>query len=369
MKVLQLIDTLEAGGAERMAVNIANGLAKAGIGSCLCATRAEGILKDSLDVRCNYLFLNKRGTLDIKAIWRLKQYVRQHEIDVMHAHSTSFFVAVLLKFFMPSIRIVWHDHYGNSEHLSERKHKVLKLFSGKFDAIISVNDLLEKWARETLRASYVVKMHNFVTHDTSFEKQTAMAGIPGKRILCLANLRPQKDHITLLKAFKVVHERYGDWTLHLVGKNFKDDHAREIEGSIAAFGMKDSVFCYGSLRDIPNVIAQSTIGVLSSRSEGLPLTLLEYAIYELPVVATKVGQAVEVIPNKDHGILVPPSDHESLAAAIMTAMDDSLLAKERASNLKERVESEFSEAAVIEKLKMLYQEVLTKKDKHTIPNK
>ena len=75
MKVLQLIDSLEAGGAERVAVNYANGLLDHLDGSYLCTTRAEGLLKSSLNKAVGYLFLNKKSTLDFKAILRLYRFV------------------------------------------------------------------------------------------------------------------------------------------------------------------------------------------------------------------------------------------------------------------------------------------------------
>ncbi len=67
MRVLQLIDSLRSGGAERMSVNYANALARRMDGSYLCCTRKEGLLKKQLAPEVGYLFLNRQGTLDLKA--------------------------------------------------------------------------------------------------------------------------------------------------------------------------------------------------------------------------------------------------------------------------------------------------------------
>ncbi len=72
MRVLQLIDSLRPGGAERMAVSYANLLHKKEQGSYICCTRGEGELKDQLSPEIGYLFLNKRSTLDIKAVTKLR---------------------------------------------------------------------------------------------------------------------------------------------------------------------------------------------------------------------------------------------------------------------------------------------------------
>ena len=107
MKVLQLIDSLHAGGAERVAVNFANALVSKTDGSFICATREEGVLKNSINKSVSYLFLNKIHTLDIRAIKRLHNYVRINDIDIIHAHSSSFFLATLVKF-LNNTKIKWY---------------------------------------------------------------------------------------------------------------------------------------------------------------------------------------------------------------------------------------------------------------------
>ena len=68
MKVLQLIDSLNSGGAERVAVNFANALVNKIEKSYLCTTRQEGVLKLNLNSQVGYLFLQKRSVIDFKAI-------------------------------------------------------------------------------------------------------------------------------------------------------------------------------------------------------------------------------------------------------------------------------------------------------------
>ena len=67
IKVLQLIDSLQVGGAEVLAVNIANTLSKQRIVSHLCATRKEGPLKENIEPAVGYLFLERKKTVDIKS--------------------------------------------------------------------------------------------------------------------------------------------------------------------------------------------------------------------------------------------------------------------------------------------------------------
>ncbi|PKP39484.1 MAG: glycosyltransferase, partial [Bacteroidetes bacterium HGW-Bacteroidetes-13] len=127
MKVLQLIDTLNAGGAERVAINYANELSQHLVGSYLCTTRQEGPLKSQLKPEVGYLFLKKKSALDLFAIFRLARYVKKNDITIIHAHGTSFLTAVLCKLLVRNLKIVWHDHYGKSEELENRPVFILKI--------------------------------------------------------------------------------------------------------------------------------------------------------------------------------------------------------------------------------------------------
>ncbi|MFA5298747.1 MAG: glycosyltransferase, partial [Lutibacter sp.] len=219
------MDSLSPGGAEMMAVNIANALAEKGMESHLCTTRQEGDLKTKIASNVGYLFLNKKSALDIKALQKLLNYLKANKIGIVHAHATSYFIAFLVKLFLPKIQIVWHDHYGNSENLKARNKNILRFVSKFFKTVISVNSNLHQWAQQNLNAKYNAYLPNFASFVATPSKITQLQGLNEKRIVCLANFRPQKDHINLLKAFKIVQEKHTDWSLHLVGLDFKDAYA------------------------------------------------------------------------------------------------------------------------------------------------
>jgi hypothetical protein len=110
MRILQLIDSLEAGGAERMAVNYANALQQIEF-SGLVSTRNEGALKNQLNQSILSIF-NKKKCLDFRALG-VARYVIENKIEWVHVHSTSFLWHYYLNFV--SYQIIWHDHYGDSE--------------------------------------------------------------------------------------------------------------------------------------------------------------------------------------------------------------------------------------------------------------
>jgi len=347
LKIIQLIDSLKAGGSEMMAVNIANGLADNGIESYLCTTRLEGNLKNLLKKEVNYIYLNKKHTVDFKSILQLKRFIKREKITIIHAHSSSFFLASLVKLLSPNLKVIWHDHYGDSENLEKRNKHILMLLSYTFNAIISVNKGLQGWAKKYLKTKKTYLISNFVTFNEDIKKSTILKGEENKRVVCIANLRIQKNHLNLLKAFEVVVKNYPSWTLHIVGLDFKDDYSAKINSFISEHKLTEQVFLYGSCQDIKFILAQSTIGVLSSRSEGLPLSLLEYGLAKLPVVVTDVGDCASVVENGKSGIIVKSNDYKALANGIIAFINNPTKKKSSGFKLNKTVEEKYSQNAVI----------------------
>ncbi|ANW96295.1 hypothetical protein AXE80_08395 [Wenyingzhuangia fucanilytica] len=352
LNVIHIIDSLAVGGAEMMAVNIANGLHKHNVRAHLCVTRAEGLLKEKISKEIGYVFLAKKGVIDVKALVILKNYIKKNNIKIVHAHSSSFFMAVLVKCMLPKIKIVWHDHYGKAERIEERKSLALKLGSIFFTNIISVNDVLVQWAKKQLFCKKVLFLANFATLNITSNK-THLNGVEGKRIVCVAAFRHQKDHFNLLQAFTIVKNKYPEWTLHLVGKQHNDVYNKQIETIIKNESLEKDVFFYGACLDIKYILSQSNIGVLSSNSEGLPVSLLEYGLAGLPVVVTNVGDCEKVV--NDYGFVVPKENSEELSNAIIKYIEDENLRELKAEQFQKHIFDHYSENSYLSSLIKIYQ--------------
>lgn len=355
MRVLQLIDSLRPGGAERMAVSYANALQGRVGASFLCCTRMEGMLRKDLASEVGYLFLKKTSTLDVKALLRLRNFIKQNNIDLIQAHSSSFFLAVMVKLLVPGVKLVWHDHFGRD--LKTRKPGILKSASRYFDGIISVNEPLKEWALKNLHSSEVKYIKNFIPEPLSEKAcQENLKGKAGFNVVCLANLRHQKDHLNLLSAFKLLSGK--DLNLHLIGKDFNDPCSEEIRRFLRENRMKDKVFLYGAQENVEGFLQQADLGVLSSSSEGLPVALLEYGRAGLPVVATRVGQCAEVI--SENGILVPTKNPEALAEAILEYMDSEGKRRIDAQKFQERIMQAYSEGAILPEVLRFYDKIFNR---------
>ncbi|RMB57405.1 glycosyltransferase [Dokdonia sinensis] len=357
MKVLQLIDSLDAGGAERMAVNIANALSSEPVISYLCATRRTGALEKEINKDVNFFLLEKKGKLDFMAFRKFFKWVRKEQIEIIHAHSTSILLAVLAKIDNRKLKIVWHDHYGMSDAIVHRPYKTLKILARYIDATIAVNETLADWSKEVLKIKEVYFLRNFATLAQESKKKTFLKGIDGKRVVCLANLRPQKNHVELIKSFQKSIEHYPGWTLHLVGKSFNDEYSEMVNRVIADNHLNNNVFLYGSCDDINNILKQSAIGVLASVSEGLPISILEYGHGGLPVVVTNVGQCAEVVGNQ--GVIIDnvTSELPEALAGLYEKSEHEL--KLIGLRFRESVQKKYSQEAFINKLVPIYKALIS----------
>lgn len=355
MKVLQLIDSLQPGGAERVAINMANALISQIEGSYLCSTRDEGILQNSISNEVKYLFLKKKSVLDIKAILKLVIFVKKEKIDIIHAHSSSFFLATIIVFFNRNVKLVWHDHYGNSDFLENRRFKILRYCSQYFNHVVCVNRQLESWAKRNLKTNNISYLPNVAVLKQN-KSETNLKGGVDKRIICLANLRPQKDHIMLINAFKIVVGKHQNWTLHLVGKDFNDTYSTSIKTFILNEELDDHIFIYGGKSDIVNILSQSSIGVLSSKSEGLPIALLEYGLSRLPPVVTNVGECSAIIENNLNGLLVAPNNPDELSKALLTLIENEDLRVTIATRFYDDVKNKYSQGSQIKTLLKIYKD-------------
>ncbi len=349
MRIIQLIDSLEAGGAERMAVSYANALSEEIEFSALVATRKEGPLLNQIEPNVPFLFLNKKSIVDFQAIKSLRSFVKKNKVTIIHAHSASFFLAFLVKVTFPAVQLIWHDHYGDSEFLDKRPTLVLRLLMPFFSGTIAVNHNLEIWSKQELKSKNTIYLPNFPSNEKKVVSTTFLKGITGKRILCLANLRVQKNHFLLLNVAKKLKESHHEWTFHLVGKDFDDLYSQKIKELIVAFDLEKNVFLYGTKDDVENIIQQSNIGVLTSDSEGLPLSLLEYGRHKKAVVVTNVGAVSSLVTNESNGFLVEVRQEQVFYESVVKLILNETLRNDFGIALYSEVLKDYSEKTVLKK--------------------
>ena len=242
MRILQIIDSLHPGGAERMAIQIANGLNGHVELSALCSTREEGFLRTELHDDVKYIHAQRSGKVGFMGLYRIYKFIKTYKITHLHAHGTSCYTAYILKLFYPRLKIVWHDHYGNAEQLKSRPTKVLMFIASKMAAIIVVNQQLHEWAKHLNLSTNLHFLPNFSVRTN--EKKIVRKNIPGnvdRRVVCLANLRPQKNQLMLIDIWRSIAITHPDWNLLIVGVDFKDNYSRKIKDRIKEYHLEKTV--------------------------------------------------------------------------------------------------------------------------------
>jgi glycosyltransferase involved in cell wall biosynthesis len=136
------------------------------------------------------------------------------------------------------------------------------------------------------------------------------------RIIAVGRLKAPKDFLTLVRAASRLPE--GAETL-IVGEG--PDRPR-LEQEINALGVTERVRLLGERYDVPKLLADADVFVLSSASEGMPVSVLEAMAAGLPVVSSRVGGVPELVVDGETGILVRPGDASALAAALSGLIAD-----------------------------------------------
>lgn len=360
-KILHIIDSLNSGGAERMAVNFVNELSERGYPTYLCATRSEGPLKSEINPGVNYFCLFRRSRYDLKALMRLVKFTRLHGIEIIHAHSSSIFIAKILTLLVNEVRLLWHVHYGELSQTNRLK-MFYRFVTSTISGIIVVNQPLKKWAIEALimDPNKVWLLPNFVKIMKS-DIALDIPGVKGYRIVSVANLRPEKDHLTLIRAMKIIVDAEPDCHLLLAGSASDETVKDRIFLEIKKLNLQNNVTWLGPRIDISGLISNCDIGVLSSVSEGLPLALLEYGAAGLPVVVTDVGDSSFVVNSEKVGVVVPPQCPQALANGLLMYLRNPSMAIEAGKNLQNRITQVFSAGNALNQLEEIYQQVLNDK--------
>jgi glycosyltransferase involved in cell wall biosynthesis len=168
----------------------------------------------------------------------------------------------------------------------------------------------------------------------------------------VARLDRLKGHDVLLKALAWMKE---DAELLIVGDG---PERGALEVLAAELGVQDRVRFAGFRKDVPDLLAASDFFVLPSRTEGLPLSVLEAMAHGLPSIATPVGGVPEALNGEECGILVPVDDVHRLAAVMGTLVGDPQLRRRLGAAAETRVRKHFSFAAMTDAYDSLYRRLL-----------
>ena len=200
---------------------------------------------------------------------------------------------------------------------------------------------------ERLRAGKVVVIPNGIPlggqHLSAAEREASRAalGVPADALLVMAvgRLVPVKGHAGLLRALAHMHAGEQPAYLALVGEGELRD---KLEAQARSLGLEERVIFTGARQDADRLLQVADIYAQPSLREGLSIAMLEAMAAGLPVVASEVGAAGDVLTDGESGLLVPPGDEGVLIAALEDLLADAEKRARLGAAARERVAAEYS---------------------------
>lgn len=255
----------------------------------------------------------------IAALWRwLRHELTEFDPHIVHVHlfHASVAVAAIPRARSRSVRVLSH-HHGAALTFEGRVKPLLDRWAGRrFDRVVAVSDSV----RDHLIRSYGYSPECITTIRNGWQGNPRARADhrPNRSLISVGNLRREKGHSTLLRAFAEIPDS-NRYTLVLVG----DGPMRgELEDLAAELGIRERVHFSGAVDDVWPVLAEADLLVLPSLYEALGTVVMEAMASGLPVVASRVGGVPELVEEGVTGLLVPPGDHSLLAAALGELLAD-----------------------------------------------
>ena len=174
-------------------------------------------------------------------------------------------------------------------------------------------------------------------------------------ISSIGSLEPLKGYdVLLLAATRVLRQRRVVFVL--IGSGRAEASLRE---TTLRLGIEGRVKFAGFQRDVLSFLRASDLYVQPSLKEGLGTSILDALCAGIPVIATDVGGIPEIVENRRHGILVPPSSAEALAKAILALLEDPELAAQLSAAGRARILERFSVDRMVDRTIEVYAETLS----------
>ncbi len=360
LRVVLAIESSGPGGAERMVLSLAEALLRDG-DQPVVATLKTGWMTQRAEAAGIPVWIEPmRPGLDLRWVFRFARRLSRERIDVLHTHEfgmNSYGSAAALLSRTPAISTIHGRHWVVDRR---RRRVAYRLLRALGIPIVAVSKDLAGFLEQSLGLprDRLEVIHNGIPMEPALHAEERAArraavrsqiGMPPRVPLLIAvgNLYPVKDHATLLRALS----RLPDAWLAIAGRGDQEANLRHLANEL---GIAERVQLLGLRDDIPSLLAAGDVFVQPSRSEGLPLAVLEAMAQQIPVVATRVGGVGEVIEDGATGYLVPAQDPVAMAEAVRRVLDSPDRGAALAAAADARVREKFSVERMLSRYRTLY---------------
>lgn len=341
---------MDAGGAQEHVLGLARGLDRERWEVTVAVGTSDGDpgpllhpLEDACRVvRLRHLTRELSPRHDPLAVAELGRAVDRVRPDVVHTHSSKAGVVGRLAAASRRVPVVHNVHgwsFRDVQPLPVRAAARLleRRLARVTDAILVVSEAdLDSARRHRIRSRTCTAVVRSGVDLDRFRPDPRRGSRPHGRpvIGAVGRLSPLKDPLTAVRAVAGVVRHHPDVVLRWVG----DGPLRsEVLAEVHRLGLDDHVELLGRRDDVPDLLCDFDLLLLSSTSEGLPRSVVEAMAAGVPVVATAVGGVPEVVVDGVTGLTVPPRDPAALADAVRRTLDDPAAAARRARRGLDRV--------------------------------
>lgn len=370
-KVCQVLHSLTIGGAEVLAARLARRLQDRYEFAFACLD-SLGILGEELR-REGFAVevVTRRSGIDLKCARRLAEFFRRFGADVVHAHQyTPFFYALVARAWRRRPPVLFTEHGRTYPDYPRRKRIVFnRLALRRSDRVVAVAEAVRRAlvANEGIAAPRIEVIYNGVDvaafdgspdlRDCDRIQARAELGIGANELVLVqvARLDMLKDHLTAIRTMQRVTAVRSDVRLLLVGDG---PERSRIEAEVVACGLQSQVRLLGTRQDVARWLHAADLYLLTSVSEGIPVTMIEAMAARLPVVATRVGGVSEVVIEGQTGLLAASGDDAAIADAVLRLASDARQRTQMGQAGHDRAEARFSQRDMHEAFARCYEEML-----------
>jgi glycosyltransferase involved in cell wall biosynthesis len=361
--VCHVLHSLEIGGAEMLARRFAVSLQSEfrPVFACLDSLGTLGMQLRAAGIPV--CVLERRAGLDVRCAVRLERWLREERVDLVHAHQyTPFFYSSIARVMARRIPVLFTEH---GRHHPDARHWK-RVLANRFllrpgDHVVAVGEHVRNAliSNEGFPPKRVEVIYNGVDAGTFQDRYADRFAVRAELgytkdqsiIIQVARLNRLKDHRTAIRAISELSGSHSNARLLLVGDG---EERRSLEELVESLGLRAFVRFLGARTDVPRLLRAADIFLLTSISEGIPLTLVEAMLARVPVVATRVGGVPEIIVDGQCGLLADPGDACGIAQRLNQLLACPTLGGQLKMEGRRRAERLFSEQSMIEAYRRAY---------------
>jgi glycosyltransferase involved in cell wall biosynthesis len=359
MKILQVINALRTGGAEKLIADLVPVMNTADVKvDVLLFYEAEGPFMDKLrNSNVNIIHIKSGNLYSPLNIFRAAKYFKDYDIVHAHLFPANYWVS-LAKYLSPlsnrKVKLVLTEHSNSNRRFKKPYLRVVDwIIYRRYDRLIAITDSVREVLWKRVRHSSIQVVYSGV--DVASLAAATPVTLPQGQInlLMAASFRNAKDHATVIRAVKQLDERYH---LYLAGQGNTQNACKEL---VKELGLENRVHFMGMRKDVPGLMKAADLNILSSYWEGLSCVVLESMASLTPFLGTDVNGIKEMFVDNPYA-LFKTGDVDTLVEKIRKVTSDKALALEQSKINFEKVQ-QFDIRVMVSKYLAIYRSILNDK--------